>query len=508
MMPALLGASCRPIRIFGALKTCRRGATTLMVAIASFSLLLTSLLAIDIARAHLVQTKLQQAADAAALSAGRDFYGATLATDMRQIFDANFPNGYLGATVESFTYSVASSTTISELLTLEVRTKLPSPVASFAKLVGFDAYHLGASATVERRTKGVELVLVLDTTFSMISDPGNKMGGLKTAAKELLNILYGDRETVPNFWVAVVPYIASVNVGTANIGFLASGDRALPPANAFKPEAWGGCVLARAAPRDQNDDPPSVEPFRSYLYPDLPSSPWPNDWGPGRTPQTYRATAYDSYGNGYVVGLRASEPSYGPNTGCPPPILPLSVEKSKAIAAINALLPESRGGTITSEGMAWGWRVLSPRWRGLWAGAPSNLPLDYDTPGMDKVMVVLTDGENQMLVTSYNGSLVSPYTAYETYKNLGITATNATTAQNAAKAEIDKRTQAVCTGIKSKGVIIYTITFGAAPSAVVKALMQGCATDAAHYFHSPDNATLTTVFRSIGSQLTNLRIVR
>jgi hypothetical protein len=54
----------------------------------------------------------------------------------------------------------------------------------------------------------------------------NKIGGLKSAANELVGILYGDRETVPNLWVGVVPYIASVNIGTANIGFLKSSDRA------------------------------------------------------------------------------------------------------------------------------------------------------------------------------------------------------------------------------------------------------------------------------------------
>jgi hypothetical protein len=268
-------------------------------------------------------------------------------------------------------------------------------------------------------------------------------------------------------------------------------------------------VLARAAPRDQNDDPPSTQAFKSYLYPDvaypgLSSDPsiqrsYDNDWGSPRSPPTKRWVEYS--------GTVPYTVSYGPNTGCPPAITPLIVEKSRLLAAINALQPEYRGGTVTNEGMAWGWRVISPRWRGLWSGAPSNLPLAYGSANMDKVMVVLTDGDNQMLAFSYSGSLYSPYNAYETYKTF-TTSTNATTATNATKAELDKRTQTVCTNIKQQGIILYTITFGAAPSSTAQTLMRTCATDTLHYFHSPDSTTLRTVFRSIGSQLTNLRIAQ
>jgi hypothetical protein len=127
---------------------------------------------------------------------------------------------------------------------------------------------------------------------------------------------------------------------------------------------------------------------------------------------------------------------------------------------------------------------------------------------MDKVMVVLTDNDNQMLVESYKGSLVSPYTAYESHTALGVTATGASSATNAAKAELDARTRNVCSAVKAKGIIVYTITFGSSLSTAARNLMLNCATKPSYYFHSPDNATLRTVFQSIGSQLSNLRITR
>ncbi|HEU4327990.1 MAG TPA: hypothetical protein VFS21_32940, partial [Roseiflexaceae bacterium] len=125
-----------------------------------------------------------------------------------------------------------------------------------------------------------------------------------------------------------------------------------------------------------------------------------NNWGAPRNPPTRRWVEYS--------GTVPYTVSYGPNSGCPPVITPLTVQKSTVLAAINALQPEYRGGTVTNEGIAWGWRVVSPRWRGLWSGAPGNLPLAYGSANMDKVMVVLTDGDNQMLVFSYSGSLYSP----------------------------------------------------------------------------------------------------
>lgn len=38
--------------------------------------------------------------------------------------------------------------------------------------------------------------------------------------------------------------------------------------------------------------------------------------------------------------------------------------------------------------------------------------------------------------------------------------------------------------------------------------LQNCATDAAHYFHAPNNATVADAFNSIANSLSELRLVR
>ena len=71
--------------------------------------------------------------------------------------------------------------------------------------------------------------------------------------------------------------------------------------------------------------------------------------------------------------------------------------KATVDAALDGMGAWSRGGTSGNEGLAWGWRVLSPRWRGLWGGdTPNARPLDYDAADTDKVVVMLTDGNNEV----------------------------------------------------------------------------------------------------------------
>ena len=50
----------------------------------------------------------------------------------------------------------------------------------------------------------------------------------------------------------------------------------------------------------------------------------------------------------------------GPNRGCPTPIVPLTTNESTVQTNIAAMRHWSGGGTNQAEGLAWGWRVLSP----------------------------------------------------------------------------------------------------------------------------------------------------
>jgi|GEM_PF-2666590 hypothetical protein len=136
-----------------------------------------------------------------------------------------------------------------------------------------------------------------------------------------------------------------------------------------------------------------------------------------------------------------SQPGYksGPNLGCPAPMLVMSSDYPTIMQNLAAMYPMSLGGTTTSVGLSWGFRVLSPNWAiaapapgvsggtttNVWqAGADTgiagvNLPLPYNSVltsptggkiSMNKVVIFMTDGNNQWF-TNVGGNT---YTAYKT----------------------------------------------------------------------------------------------
>lgn len=425
--------------------------------------------AIDSARGYLLRSHLSESLDAAALAAGRAMTLEEVQTDVSRFFDLNFRDGYMGATVEGPTATFSAET---GEIHVSARAHLDT---SFMKLLGQDDIYIQASTRIKRNVRGMELALIMDNTGSMRSS--SKMSTMKNAALDLVDILYGERESIDDFWISVVPYTASVNIGNAHYAWLQN----YQPSD-YNPTVWKGCVEARPTPYDLNDDPPTIQMFNPYFYPDAED----NDWPPIREENSWQ-------NNGR-----------GPNLGCGPAITPLTDRKSTIRAAIQEMQPWHRGGTLTNMGLVWGWRTLSPRWRGLWRNSDVALPLDYDTPLMDKVAIILTDGQNLFFDFDNWGPDGSDYTAYgrEGWNRLGINGTGIS-----STTEVNNRMAETCRLMKEEGVIIYTITFRLSNS-TARQLFRDCATSSAHYFNSPSNSELQTVFQRIGGELSNLRIAQ
>jgi hypothetical protein len=437
-------------------------------------------LATDSALGYLTQARMSKALDSAGLAAGRVKSGGDYTAEALTFFNANFPASQYDATITNF--SVVPSQD-NQFITLDVTAEIPT---TFMRVAGVDSATISAHTVIHRQTRGMELVLVMDNTGSMRS--GGKMGAMKTAAQSLVDILYSGQETLPNFWVGLVPYTATVNVGPEHYDWLDPNDRYFDNPDPFAADAqgWKGCVEARESPKDMDDTvPSSTNPgsmFTSYFYPSDVDNVWPP------------VDASNS----------AENDGTGPNLGCGPAITPLVADHTTVSSAIAEMLPWHRGGTTSNLGLVWGWRVLSPWWRGMW-GDPV-LPLDYDTPALDKVVIVLTDGQNQFYDWPWHspnngvGPNGSDYTAYGRLYDFGFSTLND------ARAEIDSRFSQICTAMKAEGILIFAITFGSTPNSSTQALYSGCASQANWYWHAPTNATLQTVFAEIGEQLSNLRI--
>jgi hypothetical protein len=167
--------------------------------------------------------------------------------------------------------------------------------------------------------------------------------------------------------------------------------------------------------------------------------------------------------------------------------------KTAILTAINNM--QARGNTHVGLGLGWGWRMISPRWRGLWGGEmnTNNLPLDYNTPHMNKAVVLLTDGENTMsdpVFTAYG---------YLSDGRLG------TTNSWQARTSLDQRMMSLCTAMKANNIYIYTIALGN-PGTNIQDLMRSCASAENYYFNSPSADDLQAAFNAIGDSLSNLRV--
>ena len=185
----------------------QRGAVAAILGLAIIPLFAVLGLAIDTGRGYMLKSKLSYAIDAAGLAGGRAFETDLREEDIAMFFEANFPTGYMGSELLPDNPIVTFDDANNRII-IEATATVPT---AFMGVVGVHEMRVSARTVIQRELRGMELVLVMDNTGSMRTNGG--MDAMKPAATELINILYGDRETVPQFWVGVVPYVASVNVG-------------------------------------------------------------------------------------------------------------------------------------------------------------------------------------------------------------------------------------------------------------------------------------------------------
>ncbi len=441
----------------------------------------------DAGRGYLVKSQLGQAVDAAALAGGRSMFQDYQEEDIQKYFEANFPVDFMGSEVAPLDIDIAPA---GDSVEVTARAEVPT---SFLQVLNISTMTVTARAVVNRQVRGLELALVMDNTGSMRS--GGKMDAMKDAAADLIDILYGEREEVEDFYVSLVPYAAMVNIGNQHEDWLQGYD----PAD-YGATAWKGCVEARAGTGlDSNDQPPSDGLWTPAL--------WPSTEG------VYPSTGDNDWNNGNIDESNGAQNNgLGPNLGCGPAITPLIAQKSDVLAAIAGMQPWHRGGTMANLGLAWGWRTLSPQWQGLWGGdTPDFLPYDYGQSYRDKAVVLLTDGENQWydwpggLPGSPNGGTYpgADYTAYGRIneERLG----SGINTNGEAKAEINSRMEELCEAMKAEGIVLFTILFQVNDSAT-ESLYESCATSPSHFFDAESNSELASVFQTIGTELANLRL--
>ncbi|MBN8936614.1 MAG: VWA domain-containing protein [Rhizobiales bacterium] len=414
----------------------RDGSVAPMLALAALPLFGFVGAAIDFSRAASIRTSMQSAVDASALMLSKSaptLDPADLEQKSSDAFKALFThpeaqNVQVAAVFNepqqgNFSLTVTANATVNTL---------------FARLLGRPQIDLSASSEVLWGIKRLNLALVLDNTGSMQQNA--KMDNLKTAAHTLLTTLQNAAKKPDDIKVAIVPFSTDVNAGTENAGAswidwteweAANGtcsndnynskSRCERNGKTWTPNAhstWNGCVYDR----DQNNDVTNAATV------------------PGSPATLFRAHQASS---------------------CPVSMMPLSTDWTALNTKIDAMTPT--GNTNVTIGLAWGFQALSPV-------EPFNAPAPETD--LDKVMVILTDGENTQ--NRWSSSATS----------------------------IDARTQKACDNIKAANIKVYTVR-------VINgdvSLLKGCATKPTMYYDVQQADQLNGVFSSIAQNLANLRI--
>ncbi len=391
----------------------------------------------------------------------------------------------------------------------------------FSQLPGIDT--VSAHAEALREAKYVEVALVLDNTGSM---GGSKISSLRSAAHSLVDILFGD-QTYPEYLkVGVVPYVATVNIKNEHFSETwmdvyalnsrhgENFDESEGSVNHFTlfnqmVVEWKGCVESRPSGYDVTDDAPTTTDvetlFVPYLWPDEPphegnDHDYDNNYiyddglDEDATPAERQANAAKYVGGVNTYDETPSNTS-GPNKSCPEPLTALTNDRSRVESAIDAMDTWNDGGTNGAVGLKWGWAVLSP-------GEPFSQGAAYDDDETRKVLVMMTDGENQI----WGGWDNHNKSHYNSYGYLGLEHLG-TSSKNSAKAEINDRMLTLCDNIKAQGIQIYTITFRVNSSAL-QDTYEACASDPSMYFNSPSDNELKSNFKVIARKIANLRLTR
>lgn len=483
------------------------GNVIILVAAAALMLIAATGAAVDMAKVQTLQAKISSSLDAAGLAAGSTANSVDIQTQASRMFNANFPTGYMGTGTVTLTTSCAnmSGSTVqcsdpsTYTINLSAATSQPT---SFMKIVGINSVNVAATSQITRATSGLELALVLDNTGSMASAVNGKSVSTSNPAKitalkcalagnaafpgtnttcqtnnlvttGLLDILYGSNTALTNLFVGVVPFSDMVNLNVT----VAPGSAFVNNVTSSNKSSMGGCVDSRSYTTNTTTGagitlPTGLGPITLDISDDPPSI-------------------------AYFKALTSTN-----NDDCPDAaVRPMSTLKSDAVTTIKNMGTD--GNTMIQLGFAWGWRMLSPNWTGLWGSTPTYtypdttntvaLPLPYNTAKMLKVVVLMTDGVNTVPSTHSKNNAYELLSTYPT-----------------TEAALDKLTKTACYAMKSKGIIIYTVGFGTS-SNIDTALLKYCATqnysgDTSHYFLAPTNADLTAAFQQIGDQLANLRI--
>ena len=125
-----------------------------------------------------------------------------------------------------------------------------------------------------------------------------------------------------------------------------------------------------------------------------------------------------------------------------------------------------------------------------------------DRPKSQKIVILMTDGDNTMGSTGNNNASLYNSLGYIWQGRLGITSGN--TSQR--KSAMDGRLSTLCGNMKAQGIVIYTVRVEVTSGD--SSLLRGCASSDEKFYDVQDASQLNAVFDAIAGSIENLRILK
>jgi len=435
----------------------RSGNVAIVFALMAVVLMLAVGAAVDIGRWLHARDQTVSAVDAAVLAAGR--YLQTNSTDTA---------GAVAAAQQFYAQNVTTRLpVINDTVSFAVNTDGMSVVASgnayiktpFLQLANISQLPLipGSQAQLAQAQLAVggnggqnlEVSMMLDITGSMA---GQKLSDLQASASDLVNIIVWTDQSQYTSKVAIVPFTEDIRLPTTTAINTARGS-SLPSTRKVGGTTYylSDCVVERIGTQKYTDAAPTTNQYVMGHY-----------------------TSTSATINGTKKGVCV----------VPSPVQPLTSDKTALLNAINGL--QAGGGTAGHLGTAWAWYTLSPNWNALW---PSNAAAPYGSTNLQKIAILMTDGDYN---TQYNSSGISVDQNY-----VG-------SCPDAANGCSTAQALSLCSAMKTAGIVVYTVGFGIGSSQTAVDLLTQCATDPSKFYNAADGTQLQQAFRDIAIKLSSL----
>lgn len=163
-------------------------------------------------------------------------------------------------------------------------------------------------------------------------------------------------------------------------------------------------------------------------------------------------------------------------------VLPLTNNKVALKSLIDAL--QAGGGRAGHLGTAWAWYLLSPNWAEYFEEA--SQPEVYGAADIKKIAILVIGGAFDTAYSEYGIEVGTP---------------GAPEPSGAATEPSRAQAAALCAGMKSRSIEVFTIGFGTAGDASAIETLNACASSAQHIYRVENGGQLKDAARDIAAKL-------